>query len=65
MEGPLPHLVFYAVAVGIGALGYRAFKRAADRVHERARQMQRESETGAAGTLERDPVTGHYKLRRD
>ena len=65
MEGALPHLLFYAAAVGIGAFGYRAFKRAAKRVHERTEQLRREAETGAAGTLERDPDTGHYKLRRD
>ena len=65
MEGALPHLLFYAAAVGVGAFGYRAFKKAAERVHERTRQMQREQRTGAVGTLERDPETGHYKVRRD
>ena len=61
----MPHLLFYAAAVGVGAVGYRAFKRAAERVHERTRRMQRENETGATGTLERDPDTGHYRVRRD
>ena len=65
MEGWVPHLLFYAAAVGVGAVGYRAFKRAAERVHEQTRQRVREAETGAGGTLERDPETGRYKLRRD
>ena len=65
MEGWVPHLLFYAAAAGIGALGYRAFTKAAERVHERTRQQVRESETGAAGTLERDPETGRYRLRED
>ena len=65
MEGWVPHLLFYAAAVGVGAVGYRAFKKAAERVHKRTRQQVREHETGAAGTLERDPETGRYRVRRD
>lgn len=65
MEGALPHLLFYAAAAGVAAIGYRAFTRAAERVHERSRNAAREEETGAAGTLERDPETGRYRIRRD
>ena len=65
MEDALPHLLFYAAAVAVGAVGYRAFKKAAERVHEARRRAAREAQTGAAGTLERDPETGHYKVRRE
>ena len=65
MEGVVPHLIFYAAAAGVAAIGYRAFKRSAERVHERMREMEREARTGASGTLQRDPATGRYRLKRD
>lgn len=65
MEGWVPHLLFYAAAIGVGAFGYRAFTKAASRVHEARRREVREAQTGAAGTLARDPETGRYKVSRD
>ena len=65
MEGWVPHLLFYAAAVGVATLGYRAFKRAADKVHEKHAEQLREHETGAGGTLHRDPETGRYRVRSD
>ena len=61
----MPHLLFYAAAAGAAAIGYRALTKAAERVHERHRQAVREAETGSAGTLERDPETGRYRVRAD
>ena len=65
MEWAVPHLLFYAAAAGVAAYGYRAFKKAAERAHERFSDAMREAETGAKGTLVRDPDTGHYRLRGD
>ena len=65
MEGALPHLLFYAAAAGVATLGYRAFKRAAEKAHQRHAAEQRECETGAAGTLQRDPETGRYRVSND
>ena len=61
----MPHLLFYAAAAGVATLGYRAFKRAADKVHQRHAEQLREEETGAKGTLQRDPETGRYRVRAD
>lgn len=65
MEYAMPHLLFYAAAAGVAAIGYRAFKRAAERVHKRHEEAVREAETGASGTLVRDPQTGRYRVNAD
>ena len=65
LEGAVPHLLVYAAAAGVATLGYRAFKRAAERVHEREAEKLREAETGAKGTLHRDPETGRYRVRSE
>ena len=65
MEGVVPHLLFYAAAAGVAAFGYRAFKRAAENAHRKHTEATREAETGAAGTLHRDPETGRYRVRAD
>ena len=61
----MPHLLFYAAAAGAAAIGYRALTKAAERVHKRHDDKIREAQTGAAGTLERDPETGRYRVVRD
>ena len=65
MEGVLPHLLFYAAAAGVATIGYRAFKRAAERTHKRFEASMREAETGAGGTLVKDPETGRYRVIAD
>ena len=65
MEGNVPHLLFYGAALTVAAIGYRAFKRAAKRAHERVADEDRERRTGATGTLHRDPESGRYRIRRD
>ena len=65
MEGVVPHLLFYAAATGVAAIGYRALTKAAERVHKRHDEMVREAETGAKGTLHRDPETGRYRVRSE
>ena len=65
MEGFVPHLIFYAAAAGVALAGYRAFTRAARQVSERGRMREAEARNGAAGTLERDPHTGRYRVKRE
>ena len=61
----MPHLLFYAAATGIAVVGYRAFKRAAERTHKRFADAMKEAETGAGGTLVKDPATGRYRVSTD
>ena len=65
LEGAVPHLLFYAAAAGVATVGYRAFKRAAERTHKRFEESMREAETGAGGTLVKDPETGRYRVTAD
>ncbi len=61
----MPQLLFFA-AVGAAAwFGYKAFLREAERVSAKVRQAEREGETGAHGTLVKDPATGEYTVKRD
>jgi hypothetical protein len=61
----MPQLLFLGAMGALAWVGYRAFKREAERVHERVRRAQRESETHANGTLVQDPKTGEYIVKRD
>ncbi len=61
----MPQLLFFA-AVGAAAwFGYKAFLREAERVSAKVRQAEREAQTGAAGTLVKDPETGEYRVKHD
>jgi hypothetical protein len=61
----MPQLLFLGAIGALAFAGYRAFKREAERVHEKVRRAQRESETHANGTLVQDPKTGDYVVKRD
>ncbi|TPW28129.1 hypothetical protein [Pararhizobium mangrovi] len=53
------------VIAGFGALawyGYQRFVKEAERVSRAVRRAEKETETGAIGTLVRDPVTGEYRV---
>lgn len=61
----MPQLVFFVV-VGVAAyFGYKSFVREAERVTAKIRRHERQSATGANGTLIRDPNTGEYRLAKD
>ncbi|WP_283195250.1 hypothetical protein [Rhizobium sp. AN80A] len=57
------------VIMGVLVLGawllYRRFVAEAKRLQEKSRRAQREQQTGAVGTLVKDPVTGEYHLKKD
>jgi hypothetical protein len=61
----MPQLLFLGAIGALAFAGYRAFKREAERVHERVRRAERESQTHANGTLVQDPKTGEYIVKRD
>lgn len=61
----MPQVIFFVV-VGVAAyFGYRSFVREAERVTAKIRRQERQSATGANGTLVRDPETGEYRLAKD
>ena len=58
-------LIFFAL-VGVAAyVGYRSFVREAERVTAKVRRAEKQSRTGATGTLVEDPETGEYHLAKD
>ena len=44
---------------------YRRFVSDARKLAEKSRRTEKERQTGAIGTLVKDPVTGEYRLKRD
>ncbi len=44
---------------------YRRFVRDAEKLSEKSKQRQKERETGAVGTLIKDPETGEYRVKRE
>lgn len=61
----MPQLLFLAAAGAVAWYGYKRFLKEAERVTEKVRQTEREAETGATGTLVKDPETGHYHIKKD
>lgn len=57
--------LFYAAAGAVAWIGYKAFLREAERVSARVRKAEREAQNHANGTLEYDPETGEYRVRKD
>jgi membrane protein implicated in regulation of membrane protease activity len=61
----MPQLVFFAI-IGLAAyFGYRSFVKEAGRVTAKVRRHEKQSATGANGTLVKDPKTGEYRLAKD
>jgi membrane protein implicated in regulation of membrane protease activity len=61
----MQQLIFFAVIIGIGWYAYRKFVADAEKLAKRSKEQVKERETGARGTLVKDPVTGEYRLRKD
>ena len=61
----MAQIIFLAVLIGGGWLLYRKFIGDAERLAARSKKQQKERQTGAIGTLEKDPVTGEYRVKRD
>jgi membrane protein implicated in regulation of membrane protease activity len=61
----MAQLIFFIVLVGGGWLLYRRFISDAEKLTARSRERQKEQETGALGTLIKDPDTGEYRVKRE
>lgn len=44
---------------------YRRFVRDAEKLSAKSKQREKERETGAIGTLIKDPETGGYRVKRE
>jgi len=60
----MAQLIFLIVLVAGGWLLYKRFIGDARRLAAKSRQAERERETGAMGTLIKDPATGEYRVKR-
>lgn len=57
-------LILMALVVAGAVYLYRRFVKDAERLAARTRQAERERQSGASGTLVKDPDTGEYRLRQ-
>lgn len=58
----MPQLVVIAAFGALAWYGYKSFVKEAERVNKAVRRAEKESETGANGTLVQDPATGEYRV---
>lgn len=58
-------LILLLVLAGAAVLLYRRFVADAEKLQKKSQQEVRERQTGANGTLIKDPETGEYRVRRD
>ena len=61
----MAQLVFLIVLLGGGWLLYKRFISDAEKLTARSREREKEQQTGALGTLVKDPETGEYRVKRD
>ncbi|TCV76268.1 hypothetical protein [Neorhizobium sp. S3-V5DH] len=61
----MAQLIFLIILIGGGWMLYKKFIKDAERLSQRSRQHEKERQTGAVGTLEKDPLTGEYRVKRD
>ncbi|WP_117190802.1 hypothetical protein [Rhizobium terrae] len=61
----MAQLIFLIILIGGGWMIYKKFIKDAEKLTARSRQREQERQTGAIGTLEKDPVTGEYRVKKD
>ncbi|ASY61914.1 hypothetical protein SJ05684_c04480 [Sinorhizobium sojae CCBAU 05684] len=61
----MPQIILLLIIAAIAWIGYRKFIADAERLTRQSERLRRERESGADGTLVKDPKTGEYRLRRD
>jgi membrane protein implicated in regulation of membrane protease activity len=61
----MAQLIFLIVVIGGGWMVYKRFIKDAEKLTARSKRQEKERETGAIATLEKDPVTGEYRVKRD
>ncbi|MFS2179327.1 hypothetical protein ACCC98_25840 [Rhizobium pisi] len=61
----MPQLITILILVFSAWWLYRRFVSDARKLAEKSRRAEKERQTGAIGTLVKDPATGEYRLRRE
>ncbi|RUM26120.1 hypothetical protein EFQ99_07515 [Rhizobium vallis] len=61
----MPQLITILILVFSAWWLYRRFVADARKLAEKSRRAEKERETGAIGTLVKDPATGEYRLKRE
>jgi membrane protein implicated in regulation of membrane protease activity len=61
----MAQLIFMIIVVCGGWLLYKRFIKDAEKLSARNRRAEKQRETGAIATLEKDPVTGEYRVKKD
>ncbi|MFS8145471.1 hypothetical protein ATY78_01865 [Rhizobium sp. R635] len=61
----MPQLITILILVFSAWWLYRRFVSDARRLAEKSRRAEKERQTGAVGTLVKDPATGEYRLKRE
>jgi membrane protein implicated in regulation of membrane protease activity len=61
----MAQLITSLILVCAGWWLYRRFVSDAQRLAEKSRRAEKERQTGAIGTLVKDPATGEYRLKRE
>ncbi|KGD86108.1 MULTISPECIES: hypothetical protein [Rhizobium/Agrobacterium group] len=61
----MAQLIFLIIVIGGGWMLYKKFIKDAEKLTQRSKEREKERQTGAMGTLVKDPVTGEYRVKRD
>lgn len=61
----MAQLIFLIILICGGWMLYKRFISDAEKLTQRSKERQKEQETGAVGTLVKDPVTGEYRVKKD
>ncbi|NVP56283.1 hypothetical protein [Mycoplana rhizolycopersici] len=61
----MAQMIFLLLVVAVAWFGYRKFVADAQRLSKKRRDVEKEQQTGAMGTLVKDPKTGEYRVRRE
>ncbi|MBB3460374.1 hypothetical protein [Rhizobium sp. BK377] len=61
----MAQLITLLILVCAGWWLYRRFISDAQKLAEKSRRAEKERQTGAVGTLVKDPATGEYRLKRE
>lgn len=61
----MAQLIILILLIGGGWILYKRFIKDAEKLTARSRREEEQRRTGAIGTLEKDPVTGEYRVKKD
>jgi membrane protein implicated in regulation of membrane protease activity len=61
----MAQLIFLVVVAIGGWMIYKRFIKDAEKLTAKSRREEKQRQTGAIGTLEKDPVTGEYRVKKD